>query len=91
MKLEYENRLNRLSLTTLQDRRIRGDLIEANKLLNNRDSIDWVKPLNLRKNVNISGPALNVRGNSLSMRRETFSSRVRNNFCSWATTRDNFF
>ena len=39
-----------------------------------------VKPINLRKNVDISGPAVNVHGNSLSMRRESLSSRVRNNF-----------
>ena len=49
------------------------------------------KLLNLRKNVDISKLALNVRGNSLSMQRESFSSRVRNSFCSWASIRDNFF
>ena len=38
-----------------------------------------------------SGPAANTRGNSLNMRRESFSSRIRNSFCSWATIRDNFF
>ena len=48
-KLEYDNRLKRLSLTTLQDRRIRGDLIETYKVLSSRERIDWVKPLNLRK------------------------------------------
>ena len=90
-KFEYEDRLKKLSMTTLKDRRIRGDLIEMYKVMSSRESIDWVKPLNLRKNVNISGPAVSVRGKSLSMRRESFSSRVRNNFCSWATTRDNFF
>ena len=89
-KFEYEDRLKKLSMTTLKDRRIRGDLIEMYKVMSSRESIDWVKPLNLRKNVDISGPAVSVRGNSLSMRRESFSSRVRN-FCSWATKRDNFF
>ena len=78
-------------MTTLQNRRMRGDLIETYKVLSDRDSIDWVKPLNLRKNVDISGPSSSVRGNRLSMRRESFSSRVRNIFCSWATFRDNFF
>ena len=46
-KFDYEARLKRLSLTTLQDRRIRGDL-------------------------DISGPAVSVSGNILSMRRESF-------------------
>ena len=89
-KLEYEDRLKRLSLTTLQDRRMRGDLIETYKVMSGKESIDWVKPINLRKNVDISGPAASVPGNSLSMRRESFSSRVRNSLCSWATIRDNF-
>ena len=40
-KLEYEERLRRLSLTTLQDRRMRGDLIETYKVLSNRVSIDF--------------------------------------------------
>ena len=39
-KLEYEDRLKRLSLTTLQDRRMRGDLIETYKVLRYRESID---------------------------------------------------
>jgi len=90
-KLEYEDRFKRLSLTTLQDRRMRGDLIETYKVMSGKESIDWVKPINLRKNVDISGPAASVRGNSLSTRRESFSSRVRNSFCSWATIIDNFF
>ena len=55
--------------------------------LNMIESIDWV----LEKNVDITGPAASVRWNSLSMRRESFSSRVWNSFCSWATIRDNFF
>ena len=48
-KLEYEERLRRLILTTLQDKRMRGDLIETYKVLSNRASIDWVKLLNLKK------------------------------------------
>ena len=89
-KLQYEERIKRFSLTTLKDRRLRGDLIEMYKVTSSRESINWVKPLNLRKNVDISGPAANVRGNSLNLRRESFSSRIRNSFCSWATVRDNF-
>ena len=46
-KLEHEERLRRLSLTTLQDRRIRGDLIEMYKVMSSRESIEFVKPLNL--------------------------------------------
>ena len=70
---------------------MRGDLTETYKVLSNRESIDRVKLLNLRKNVDISRPALNVQESSLFMRRESFCSIVRNSFCSWTTTRDNFF
>ena len=40
--------------------------------------------------VEISGLAESVSGKSLSLRRESFSSRIRNSFCSLATIRDNF-
>ena len=86
-KLEYEERLKKLNLTTLKDRLLRGDLIEMYKVICVRESIKWVKPLNLRKNVEISVPAANVSGNSLNIRRESFSSKIRNSICSWATIR----
>ena len=89
-KLEYEQRLKRLNLTTLKERRLRDDLIEMYKVIISREPIDWGKPLNLRKNVKVSGFTESVRGNSLSLRRESFSSRIKNSFCSWATIRDNF-
>ena len=54
-------------MTTLKDRRIRGDLIEMYKVMSSRESIDWMKPLNLRKNTEIYGPPVSVRGNSLSI------------------------
>ena len=41
-----------------------------------------MKPLNIKK-LEISGPAARV---GLSMRRESFSSRIRNSFCSWVET-----
>ena len=81
-----------LGLTTLKDRRLRGDLIEMYKVISSRESIEWVKPVNLRINVNISEPAVNVRGNSLiSMRRESFSSRIRNSFCFLSTIKNKVF
>ena len=38
-KFEYEDILKKLSLTTLKDRRIRGDLIETYKVMSSRESI----------------------------------------------------
>ena len=74
-KFEYDDKLKILGMTTLKDRRIRGYLIEMFKVMSSRESIDWVKPQNLRKNVDISAPAVSVRGNSVSVRRQFFSSK----------------
>ena len=45
-------------MTTLKDRKMRGELIEMYKVMSSRESIDCVKPLNLRKNVGRTGPAV---------------------------------
>ena len=44
-------------------------------VMNSNESIKWVKPLTLKKNVEISEPTANVCGNSLSMFREYLSSK----------------
>ena len=59
--------------------------------MSSREIIKWVITLNIKKNVEISGPATIFHGNSLSMRRESLSLRIRISFCSWATKRGNFF
>ena len=38
--LSYENRLRKLELTTLKDRRLRGDLIQMFKIMNKMDKCD---------------------------------------------------
>ena len=40
-QLPYEMRLKNLNLTTLETRRIRGDLIEVYRIMNGIESIDW--------------------------------------------------
>ena len=40
-KLPYEMRLKKLNLTTLETRRIRGDLIEVYRIMNGIEGIDW--------------------------------------------------
>jgi len=47
-KLEYNERLKRLGLTTLQRRRTRGDLIETYKILSRKERIGSIQffPLN---------------------------------------------
>ena len=38
--LQYEERLKRLGLTTLEDRRVRGDMIETYKIITGKEDID---------------------------------------------------
>ena len=38
--LSYEQRLRHLELTTLRERRIRGDLIETFKIMTGKESVD---------------------------------------------------
>ncbi|XP_070579367.1 uncharacterized protein [Ptychodera flava] len=38
--VSYQQRLNQLGLTTLEERRTRGDMIETFKIMNNYDSIN---------------------------------------------------
>jgi len=42
-KLSYEQRLRRLNLTTLEERRKRGDLIEMYKLLTQKENVDYMQ------------------------------------------------
>jgi len=41
--LKYEERCNKLGLTSLVSRRVRGDMIQQFKILNGMDKVQWVK------------------------------------------------
>ena len=41
--LTYEQRLRRLDITTLETRRLRGDLIEVFKIIRGFDKVDYLK------------------------------------------------
>ena len=44
----------------------------------NRESINWVKPPNQKKDVDIAESAESIRGNILKRQQEYLSSRIRN-------------
>ena len=39
----YENRLKTLNLTSLEERRKRGDLIQLFKITRGKDKVGWIK------------------------------------------------
>ena len=39
----YEERMKKLDLTTLEERRVREDLIEQFKIINGYDTVNWYK------------------------------------------------
>ncbi len=71
--LKYEDRLQILGLTTLSDRRKRGDLIQMLKIVHGYETVTLEKPLELR--------AKNLRHqNSLNYNREIKKTEARHNF-----------
>jgi len=87
----YNERLKILELTTLKERRIRGDLIELYKL---NKGFEVLHPNSMPKFGSSSvdfGPSRSLRGNSFKIRRDIFSSKNRNKFCKATTIRHNFF
>ena len=82
-KFGYEDRLRFLGLTTLEQRRIRGDLIEAYKILTGKEKVDAGQFFQL------ADTGYNLRGHSFKLaiarshtevRRHFFSQRVIRNW-----------
>ena len=61
--LSYEERLKRLNITSLKDRRVRGDLIEIYKVVRGLDEIEWTMFPVIRSDVGLRAAAQGVRGN----------------------------
>ena len=68
-KLNYEERLASLGLTTLETRRLRGDLIEAFKI--------WKGYDNIGSEIFFSKNAFNLRGHSIKVTKKSFKLDVR--------------
>ncbi|XP_065650806.1 uncharacterized protein LOC136078925 [Hydra vulgaris] len=59
--LKYEKRLEILDITTLETRRLRGDLIQQIKIFKGIEKID-IKQNQAMNSISSSGPASNLRG-----------------------------
>ena len=87
-KLPYEERLKRLNLTTLEERRKRGDMIETFKIMRNFDKIDASNFFTLRREVVDReegvgrGHHMRIfkRRSNTVMRRRFFSNRIVDNW-----------
>ena len=73
--MKYEDRLKELKLTSLQDRRTRGDMILTYRLINGMERVDYHKFFSLENNhYNLRGHKKNVRTNlNLDVRKYFFS------------------
>ena len=79
-RYSYEERLNKLGWTTLEERRVRGDLIQYYKILNNLDKVKWQRDFSVTHSISIDGPARGIRGHDLRVTREITRFNPRHNF-----------
>ena len=85
--LDYEERLRVWDLTTLKDRRVRGDIIQIYKIRNGLEDIEWY-----------TGPQYAPHSctrdesqNRYRLVKEYFPARSRNDYCHFVSVRDGFF
>ena len=80
--LPYEERLKKLKLTTLRERRIRGDMIETYKLITGKEDINPNKFFTIREERGdpelIRGRIIKKKQANLEPRKMTFSNKVVN-------------
>jgi ribonucleases P/MRP protein subunit RPP40 len=82
-KLEYNERLKRLGLNTLQRRRTRGDVIEIYKLLSGKEAISSTQFFQLSANehgLRVYNKKVCNRRSRLDVRKFFFSNRVANDW-----------
>ena len=79
--LSYQDRLSELKLTTLEERRKRGDLIQFFKIYTQSNIVTWQKALVTANHLTQSGPAAGLRrGNHSFCRPKTTQCSVREHF-----------
>ena len=85
--LPYEERLKIWGITSLEERRTRGDLIQTYKTVNGLESIDWYSGLQFVSNSRTRAAT----SHSKRLKREVFPSRACNDFCHFVNVRHEFF
>ena len=75
--LSYPERLKALNLPTIQYRRMRGDLIQVYKYLNNYYNVQWSKLFHVKHD-----PVYHTRGHRFKLSKNSFQSKIRQNFFS---------
>ena len=73
--LSYEERLRKTGLTSLEERRIRGDLIETFKMVKDLNNVNYTKFFHLSANNK-------TRGNSLKLEKKQCNNNIRQSFFS---------
>ena len=81
-KLTYEERLKRLKLYTLEERRVRGDLIEVYKIVTGKEKIDSRRLFQMANTGYLRGNSLKLfkKPARLELRRKYFTMRVVENW-----------
>ena len=70
----YSERLKKFSLTTLENRRNRGDFIQFYKLQKGLNIVNWTEPIAPRQSTLQTGPAQGIRGPYHSIAKPALSS-----------------
>jgi sulfur relay (sulfurtransferase) DsrC/TusE family protein len=68
--MHYEDRLKAVGITTLFDRRLRGDLIQFYKIQNGLNLVSWIEPIKERPALKAFGPASSLRGSNHAIERQ---------------------
>ena len=93
--LSYDERLTRLKLTKLCERRVRADMIEYYKIINGLTEVNWRNPNKPCDYLKAEGPAMGIRGSKhrlvkqftkISQREHFMLNRVVDNWNKLPTT-----
>lgn len=80
--LHYEERLRKIGITSLAERRERGDVIQYFKIESGLNRVKWYHQNNYANSINVTGPASDIRGFKHRRTRQFTKCVQRDNFLS---------